>query len=140
MYSDQAGAPVGEGLILRSSQGKLELRIGAKGSDGHDQEIIIVSNPPMDGEGLSNTGDWIFVAITWDGRSVLYFVGTDRVPIRFWGGGHFKGAVKPPSNMLSIGNSSSFSRGVDGYIDNFRFYDEALTPGQLEALREQDAK
>ncbi|MBC2595248.1 LamG domain-containing protein [Ruficoccus amylovorans] len=138
MYADRPTAPVGEGFVLRSYKGALELRLGAKDTDGQDAEVIALSDKFKKGTGLNQTDQWVFVAVTWDGTSIMYYIGTDASPIIYGGGAHFKGTVKPTDAPLVIGNTAHFNRGLDGFVDNFRFYDAALPAPLLEGLRKQD--
>lgn len=138
--SDRPTAPVGEGIALRSYNGRLELRIGGRNTNGQPQEAVVTSNRTKEGEGFNRVDTWVFVAITWDGRSVMYYIGTKDSPIIYSGGAAFTGSILPTSKPIVIGNTASFNRGLDGFIDNFRFYDAALPPPQLEQLRQADAR
>lgn len=135
--ADRATSPVSQGLTLRSYNGALELRIGGK-VNGQASEIVVVSTKFGTSSGYNKVNDWVFVAITWDGSAVQYYVGGKDYPVVPAGGGAFGGTIVNNTGDLVLANTSSFNRGLDGWMDNFRFYDGALSKAALEALRLAD--
>ncbi len=133
-----------KGFMLRSFtsenvKGKLALRL-TLGTGGARSEFS--SNFYDERKGFNVYGPdnkWIFLAITWDGEHVQFYCGGKEssvepasYPMRF------KGKMMPSANQLFIGNSNN--RGLDGKIDNIRFYDVALSAGQLEEIRSKDVE
>lgn len=132
--ADRATAVVGEGITLRSLSGALELRIG--GSSG---EAVLTSYKFGTGSGYNRVGDWIFVAISWDGEEVRFYCGGRDYKLVPSGGGPFAGSIVNHTGNLVLANTAAFNRGLDGWFDNFRLYDGALSVAELEALRIADA-
>lgn len=95
------------------------------------------------GSGTNITGpqnSWIFLAITWDGSMVRFYTGNTTAPVAPAGARAYKDKIADEKKPLILGNNPTKTRGLDGKIDNFRFYNEALTPDQLEQLRQADTK
>lgn len=132
--ADRATTPVGQGLTLRSFSGRLELRIGSTAG-----EVVVSSTDFGSGSGYNKTNSWIFVALTWDGSTVQFYCGGPDYRLVLAGGGAFSGTIVNHTGNLILGNTSSFNRGLDGWIDNFRLYDGPLTTAELEAMRLADA-
>jgi len=132
--ADRATTPVGQGFTLRSFSGRLELRIA--GSAG---EVAINSFDFPADSGYNKVNSWIFVAITWDGSTIQYYCGGRDYRVVLAGSGAFAGPIVDHTGDLILCNTSSFNRGLDGMLDNFRFYDGALTKTELESLRQSDA-
>lgn len=134
--ANTSAGEVAQGFTLRSLSGRLELRIRAAGS----ANVSIISSLDFgSGSGYNKVNSWIFVAFTWDGSTIQYYCGGPDYSLVLAGSGPFSGPIVNNIGNLVIGNAGSFNRGLDGWVDNFRFYDGALTKAELEALRLSDA-
>ncbi len=134
--ANTAAGEVAQGFTMRSLSGRLELRIRAAGS----ANVSIISSLDFgSGSGYNKVDSWIFVAFTWDGSTIQYYCGGPDYSLVLAGSGAFSGPIVNHTGNLVIGNAASFNRGLDGWVDNFRFYDGALTKAELEALRVNDA-
>lgn len=132
--ANAASGTVTQGLTLRSLDGALELRIA-----GADGMTIAKSTDFGTSSGYNRVGSWIFVALTWDGSTIQYYCGGPDYNLVLAGSTAFTGPIVNYTGSLVVGNTSSYNRGLDGAIDNFRFYDGPLTKAALEALRLSDA-
>lgn len=110
----------------------------APGRNGAEAKAIVSQYSPP-GTGYSKVGEWVFVAITWNGGRVDFYVGDRSSPARPAGSGAFSGSLGDEKQRFVIGNTGAANRGFDGKIDNFRLYDVALSPAAIEALRAADA-
>ncbi len=110
----------------------------APGRNGAEAKAI-VSQHSAPGTGYSKVGEWVFVAITWNGGRVDYYVGDRDSPAKPAGSGVFSGSLGDEKQRFVIGNTGAANRGFDGKIDNFRLFDAALSPAAIEALRAADA-
>lgn len=109
----------------------------APGNDGEKTKAI-VSQYFAPGTGYAKVGEWVFVAITWNGGRVDFYVGDRNSAVKPAGSGVFQGPMGDEKQPLIIGNMRGSARGLDGKIDNFRLYDGALSPAALESLRAAD--
>lgn len=124
--------------VSRSSGGRrahaLEFAPGKNG----EQTKAIVSHYFTPGTGYAKVGEWVFVAMTWNGGRVDFYVGDRNSPVKPAGSGVFSGPLGDEKQALVIGNTRASNRGFDGKLDNFRLYDGALSPAALETLRAAD--
>lgn len=90
------------------------------------------------GSGYAKVGEWVFVAITWNGGRIDFYVGDRHSPAKPAGSGVFAGQLGDEKQALVLGNTGAGNRGFDGKLDNFRLYDGALSPVAIEALRTAD--
>lgn len=140
MLSDRPAEPVSRGMVLRSHRGALELRIGGISPEGEGtpMEVVVASTRFREGVGYHRTHTWVFVAITWDGSEVHFHVGDARAAIASAGSGPFVGRIVEEQANLVLCNTRALNRGLDGWLDNFRFHDVALSIADLDALRRTD--
>ncbi|MFA6960766.1 MAG: LamG-like jellyroll fold domain-containing protein [Opitutaceae bacterium] len=140
MKSERPSEPIGQGLMLRSYKGALELRLGAvqPGNDGQLSEVVANSTRFPANSGYNRTDIWIFAAITWNGKNIRFHVGDSKLPVSDAGGSPFAGSIVDAPGLLAIGNARSFNRGLDGWLDNFRLYGTALSNASLESIRRSD--
>ena len=109
----------------------------APGQNGAETKPI-VSQYFTPGTGYAKVGEWVFVAMTWNGGRVDFYVGDRNTPAKPAGSGVFSGPLGDEKQALVIGNTGANNRGFDGKLDNFRLYDAALSPVAIEALRTAD--
>lgn len=140
MKADRATTPVNEGVVLRANHGRLELRAGGQRGDLAHSEFVVTSNRFSEGEGYNRIDEWVFVALTWDGSTLMFFVADTENPLSYAGGGSMPTRINPTSFPLVLANTRSFNRGLAGFMDNFRFYDRALPTREIEQLRQRDVK
>lgn len=100
----------------------------------------------LEGEssGIGNfpeTEEWVFLAVTFDDATdtAQYFKGTrtaltQLIVTRI----SYTSSMPSRSNPLLIGNNEVLSRSFDGYIDNVRIWDVALSGNQIELVRLSD--
>lgn len=138
--ADRPTEPISQGLALRSFKGALELRLGAVSTDGKNTplEAVVTSDRYREGFGYNRVNTWIFVAITWDGRDVRFYAADRDTAVVPAGDGAFAGAIIDDPGLLVLGNARAYNRGLDGWMDNFRLHDAALTVAQLDELRRAD--
>lgn len=140
LNANRSVSPIGAGISLRNVKGMLELRLPAgKGPDGKPVDKTILSRASKLGEGFNRFYSWVFVALVWDGTTVRYYTAGTNEPLSYMGGGPFTGPLVPTEKPIFIGNTATSDRGFDGFIDNVRFYDQALPAPYIEQLRRQDA-
>ena len=135
-----------KGFVIRSYttdylNGKLALwlRLG----DGNRSRAF-VSKYYLPGQGFNVYGPdntWIFAAVTWDGETVRFYYGNRETPVEPSGfPARYRGKVAPHKGPLLLGNGEPSIRGLDGKIDNFRFYKTALDINELESIRQEDVR
>lgn len=124
--------------VSRASGGRrsfgLELQAGSGGAEAPPVRSLFFRQ----GTGYAKVDEWVFVAITWNGGRVDYYVGDRNSEVTPAGSGLLQGPLGNPNQPLIIANQRGFNRGFDGLIDNFRLYDGPLSPVALEALRAAD--
>ena len=134
------------GFIVRSYAPKsmggksaIELMIG----DGSAPQQFVSDYFPK-GKGYNIWGpenEWVFMAITWDGSIIKFYSGNTKEPVTPAGARRYSGKLEAETKApLVLANTTAKNRGLDGKIDNFRFYDRALSMDQLEELRQKDVK
>ena len=124
--------------VSRASGGRrayaMELQAGNNGVEVPPVRSLYF-NP---GTGYSKVGEWVFVAITWNGGRVDFYVGDRYTAVTPAGSGILAGRLGNPDQALILASSRGNNRGLDGKFDNFRLYDGPLSPVALEALRAAD--
>jgi hypothetical protein len=88
------------------------------------------------------TNQWYFFAATYDGASLSIYSGTETSPATLVSstGLAALSAALGASAYLSIGNrANDRARGLDGYVDDFRFYTGAGDGAFVEAIRQSQA-
>lgn len=91
--------------------------------------------------GLKNT--WVFFAVTLDARTgeVKFYGGSEKSALKLASTQKFRGEIAASPAKLTIGNISvAADRGFVGQMDNFAFYDTALSQKQLEAFMAASSK
>ena len=135
-----------KGFVIRSYttdylNGKLALwlRIG----DG-SKTYTFVSKYYEAGQGFNAYGiktKWLFAAVTWDGEHVRFYYGDRETPVEVSGFvTRFQGKIAAHKGPLILGNGDPSIRGLDGKMDNFRFYKNALGIDELESIRQSDVR
>lgn len=112
----------------------LELIPGADGQAGQP----VASQYFEPGKGYARVGEWVFAAVVWNGGRVDFYVGDRDGAVTPAGSGILPGPLGDEKQALVVGNVQAANRGFDGRIDNFRFYDGALSLPALETLRAAD--
>lgn len=117
-----------------SSSGTLSLDIGSKAVSSSASYTA------------SNT--WTFFAVTYDstvgGNNVKFYVGTTSAPVSAAGTNSQTGTTGTGTNPVTIGNTNSGNRPLDGFIDDVRVYGStsdgsgALLPSEIESIRAGD--
>src|SRR6266404_3613694 len=88
------------------------------------------------------TNQWYFFAATYDGGNLVIYAGTETSPAAVVSTTSLSGltAALGTSAYLTVGNrSSDRSRGLDGWIDDFRFYTGAGDITFVEGIRKSQA-
>ncbi|MGH7237479.1 MAG: LamG domain-containing protein, partial [Candidatus Saccharimonadales bacterium] len=75
------------------------------------------------------TGAWHFIAVTMNGTSVTHYL--DGSPN---GTGTISTNIANGSGHAIIGNRSDGATKTNGYIDDVRLYNRALSPAEIQAL------
>jgi len=105
--------------------------------NGAESQPVVSQYFPA-GSGYAKVSEWVFVAITWNGGRIDFYVGDKQGPTKPAGSGVFSGRLGGEQQNLVLGNTGAGNRGFDGKLDNFRLYDGALSPLAIEALRAAD--
>ncbi len=110
-------------------------------SDGNDYDSA-------QGDQWGATGQWIFMAWTIDegNDEFIWYIGDKDTPVAVdikydstTTPAPTSGAiVENKRGQVMVGNRDDYVRVFDGLVDNVRFYDEALSLSELEALRQGD--
>jgi hypothetical protein len=76
-------------------------------------------------------GNWVHLAVTWDGATVRYYTNGVQLPNTV----AFSGTLNVSSAFLAIGENSIWnSTAFQGVIDEARLYNNALTGSEVAAL------
>ena len=135
-----------KGFMIRSYtteylNGKLALWI--RFGEGR-KTFAVASEYYEPGKGFNTYGPenkWMFVAVTWNGEYVTFYYGDKEEPVKVSGyPTRFPGKIAAYEGPLILGNADPSIRGLDGKIDNFRFYDTALDMDALEKIRQADIR
>lgn len=100
--------------------------------DGNKANVLAARSPLY---GLKRS--WVFFAVTLNDQfgEVRFYAGSERSALKLVSTQKFRGKIAASPAKLTIGNiSSSADRGFVGLIDDFVFYDSALTQKQLEKV------
>ena len=91
----------------------------------------------------ADTNGWIFVAMVYDGSSVVLYEGTDKNPAVALSTNVTAGQIVPlPSTSASliIGNNLARNRDFAGWVDDFRFYTgTGASAAFVESIRQSAA-
>jgi hypothetical protein len=118
------------------TQGKSGLATGPTGFIlFYDTTNLTLASGPIGG--LNTAGEWTFIAVS-SSTSVAdaFYRGTETTSV-------VSTAVTIPdtgvaigaSGVVFLGNRPSGARGFDGFIDDVRIYNTALTGSEIEAIR-----
>ncbi|AHF94871.1 hypothetical protein OPIT5_29175 [Opitutaceae bacterium TAV5] len=118
------------GMVLRTFRGGLEMFFGTGASS---------VRATSEAHRYNQTDTWTFAAITWDGSDVMFYAGDRDSGVKKAGHGRFSGPLTHVPGSPILGNHIQANRGLDGWLDNVRFYDGPLSLQALEALRAADA-
>ena len=132
----QGGYKHGYMVQTRKNAQTIQLCLG----DGGKETLLAGASPFY---GLKNT--WVFFAVTCDEKTgdVKFYAGTEKIPSRLVSTGKYKGTIAAASSApFTIGNfqGSKAPAGFVGMMDNFRFYDTALTARQIASVHAADLK
>jgi len=102
--------------------------------------IFLNSASPFTSSGFSApTGQWMFLAVTWDGQTVQYYNATETNAVTSLGSS--PAALGPinvgPNFNLAVGNLYSGIRPFVGWMDDVRFYTGVGSAALLEGVRQQ---
>ena len=91
---------------------------------------ITVGGSPSEAFGTAPlpTNTWTFLAATYDGATLRFFVNGTQIASQ-----PRTGDIITSSNALQIGGDSIWGQFFQGMIDEVRVYNTALTPGQIQA-------
>ena len=102
--------------------------------------IFLNSASPLTSSGFSApTGQWMFLAVTWDGQTVQYYNATETNAITSLGSSPAAlGAINVGTNFnLAIGNLYNGIRSFVGWMDDVRFSTGVGSAALLEGVRQQ---
>jgi hypothetical protein len=71
---------------------------------------------------------WSNVALTYDGATLQLYIDGDRIASR----PSTAGTIQGPRHPLWIGGNRPYGEHFDGFVDEVRVYDRALTPREIE--------
>jgi hypothetical protein len=125
---------------------KLGLFIGDAGGVGF---TFGTSTADVDANTISAQDHWVFVAATYDGTlatdNTKFYIGDANTPLSQLGATLTLGQTPIGSGSARFGvgftdaAASGFDFSVDGYQDDVRVYDTALSPAELDAVRLEGA-
>ncbi len=83
------------------------------------------------------TNEWLFVAMVYDGASLVIYRGTELNPVELITAKPARAQVVSfgSNGALFIGNRRDRARAFHGWIDDFRFYNGAAGPDLVESIR-----
>ncbi len=147
----KADEVIGDGaVIFRTNQFSLRaFDASAPSTTGVIQLNVSGSNAPRSATTsslFSSVNTWVYFAVTWDGTTIRYFQGlVDQAATQLGSSGAFSPTMSDPQAGLQIGNvagssitTSTTARIFDGYLDNIRVFDSALTQNELRDLQAAD--
>ena len=84
---------------------------------------------------------WLFMAIVYDGTNVMIYQGTDTTPAKLISTTLAPGLTTGlgSSASLYIGNRNGRQRAYVGWIDEFRFYNNASSASAVEGIRQESS-
>ena len=84
---------------------------------------------------------WTFVALTYDGSVLRLYSGSTLTGVKYLGSQANAGQALNfgAAGTLLLGNRTSLSKGVDAWMDDFRFYTMAASTNFLESIRQSSA-
>lgn len=137
-YNANSNSP-STGMVLRwrtsGTDSGWELFAGPDGASN----VVYSSNKYPEGSGYNRTQTWVFLGISWDGTTLRYYVGDKDTPVSEAGSAPFSNFIGNDPSRLVIGNTTSYNRGFDGRLDDFRFYSGVpLDLTGFESLRQAD--
>lgn len=125
MSVDGAISNTQRGMVLRTRDGGLEMVFG------NGKKALRAASAPAS---FDKVGEWMFVAVVWDGAFVYFYTQTTDQGIHPVGKTPFRGPLTNVPGPLIFGNHYLKNRGISGQMDNLRFFDSALSSAQLERL------
>ena len=90
---------------------------------------------------VSTAGQWSFVAVTYDGSTLKVYGGSQTAPANaatnliLSAASAGKSLLLSGSGSLLIGNNTALSKSVDGWFNDFRFYNGAGDSNLVENVR-----
>jgi hypothetical protein len=135
--------------IIGGETGQWTARVGA--ATAPNKMYWFNSGKDLPG-GWVTEGQWRFFAFTWTKAGDLgtFYAGTVDSPAQFVRqhklGVTAEGPIQGRNNIAqfpeALGNTSQtkYDRPFNGYLDNIRIYDRALTPELIEKIRSGDAR
>jgi hypothetical protein len=123
-------------LSTIAEAGEIRLRFRLKTTDGQSTTTLIASS------GVVEVGEWQHAAATWDGTTMRLFLNGEEVGSTAKGG---DAVATDASVKASIGSQppdaydtdiSHINKFFDGFLDDVRLYDGALTQDEIQILME----
>lgn len=133
LYQASALSNPARGFFVRALNNRLQIFLGNGTAATGIASITFAA-----GSGYHRVNEWVFAAITWDGVQVTFYQSDAAGRVTTAGSGTFTGPWVASDSPLVIGNAESFTRGVDGLIDNVRIFDGALVASELAVIVRED--
>ena len=123
-------------LSTIAEAGEIRLRFRLKTTDGQSTTTLIASS------GVVEIGEWQHAAATWDGTTMRLYLNGEEVGSTAKGG---DAVATDASVKASIGSQppdayatdiSHISKYFDGFLDDVRLYDGALSQDEIQILME----
>jgi hypothetical protein len=84
----------------------------------------------LDNSYIDTMNQWYYITATWDGSNrYIYVNGVEHT-----GDSVFSGTMSNTDNDVLIGNNPTATRSFDGFIDDVKIFNYALTPLQVQTL------
>ncbi len=118
--------------------------IGMKWQNPNQWYVSIANgNPTAQANFSANlpTNTWLFMGVVYDGTNVMIYQGSDTASAKLISTTFAPGLTTSlgGSASLYLGNRNGRQRAYVGWIDEFRFYTNASSASEIEAIREQSA-
>jgi len=133
-----SGAPATDTAVANS--------IGVKFQQANELYLSINTGNPTLGPALANNlpaNQWLFFAWVYDGTNAYQYDGSDAAPCVLAGSAAAAGQIVNlgASASLQIGNRNAHNRGLNGWVQDFRFYTNVGTAAAnlafVEGIRQQ---
>jgi hypothetical protein len=134
---------LGPGLAATDSQNAGNT-IGMKWQQPNEWQVGIAGGNPTAMAVFPNNlpiNKWLFMGIVYDGTNVMIYQGSDTASANLISKTRAAGlsVVLGSKAGLYIGNRNTRQRAYVGWIDEFRFYTDASSASDVEAIRQESA-